>query len=341
MGVLFLPLSVWQNACLEKEEEAAIEADWQTTPDPDKTHTPFQVDVGHSCDLCGQSFTSTLELLKHEQFHEENSENVPTKEAEVGEPTQIQEVSFPCNMCDQSFATNHILKRHKLLHVRDGRKCPLCGVLFCRRHNHVAFLPQQKGVNKSEPEDSVESKEPRSLDSSESDDPQQTEEHKEPDRPLEPDEDGALCILTEARRQGLPMMFAIPAFTTPAHSLDIKKLVPPLSHSKPLEELSRLEELPVLPVRRVQSPPSKHLKLPPNSEIFSTQRLTSVFLEVQRNYKYIINKAKALNTPKKKEKKPCEKDVVPQCPQLAQPQLTHGNVPVKSERVAYDMEIVL
>uniref|UniRef100_A0A8C2XD16 C2H2-type domain-containing protein n=1 Tax=Cyclopterus lumpus TaxID=8103 RepID=A0A8C2XD16_CYCLU len=48
--------------------------------------------------------------------------------------------SFPCNMCDQSFTTSGNLKRHKLLHVKDGRKCPECGVLFCQLGGNPSLL---------------------------------------------------------------------------------------------------------------------------------------------------------------------------------------------------------
>ncbi|KAM9751496.1 uncharacterized protein ACNS7B_008322 [Menidia menidia] len=60
------------------------------------------------------------------------------------------EPSFPCNLCDRVFASAQNLKRHKLLHVRDGRKCPKCGVLFCRRHGRVAVQPKAECKTESD-----------------------------------------------------------------------------------------------------------------------------------------------------------------------------------------------
>lgn len=383
--VLFLPASVLQKASLEKEEDAPVEIEWeptqwQTTHSPKNTSyqvaqevpglkkisptlrlkSIFKPAIGYLCDLCSQSFPSSFQLLKHKQFHQENSENVPTKKTELVEPEHIQEISFSCNMCDQSFATNHILKRHKLLHVRDGRRCPWCGVLFCRRHNHVAFLPQspsgrERIGDKSEPEETEEREEPaQPKEPKEPEKPVESDRPKQPndpkDEPKEPGEskapashDGALCIMTETPTHVFPVLVALPVFTTSAHSLEVSNLVPPLSQSKGSKEMSSLKELSMLPVRRVQSPPSKHIKLPTNLEMFSPQRLTSVFFEVQRNYKYIIKKAKAQNLQEKKmnKKEQCEKNVIPQWPQGAVPQLAHSNVPIKKERIAYDMEILL
>lgn len=309
----------------------------------------FKPAVGYLCDLCSQSFANTSQLLKHKEFHEDSSENLPTKETEIKEPKQIQEISFSCNMCDQSFATTHILKRHKLLHVRDGRKCPWCGVLFCQRHNHVVFLPQTQSEqecngDKSESEESEElneSKEPEESEKTE--EPEESEELKEPDEPKEPEEskepetnDKPHYVMTKTQTQDLPMHDDPPA--TPAHLPEIISLIPPPSQERNFKKLPKLRKLSLLPERHVQPPPPQHLKLPAYLQVFSPQRLTSVFLQVQRNYTYIMKKA---NNQKKLKKKTSGKIFIPQCPQPAVPPPAQSDVPFERERIAYDMEIVL
>lgn len=395
MRVLCLSASVFQEGALTKEEDDATESESeptesQTTPGPKKALVSFQVPegilgmkkmnptlllkpvfkaaVGYICDLCSQSFTSSSQLVKHKQLHEGKSENLPTNETECQEPKQNQDPSFPCNMCDQSFTTTRMLKRHKLLHVRDGRKCPWCGVLFCKRHNHVLFLPQSQSeqecsVDESEPEEPEEPKEPKEL--QESDQPEEPDIPQEPKVPVEPEEpqepgepetnDEAQSVLTLI--PSFPMQVAPPTPTAPVHV--IINPVPTPSQGGfflkiPLPRLSKLSRHSLnpqnandgQPLRRVHAPPPEDLKLPNYLQVFSPQRLTSVFFQVQRNYNYILEKAKdhkdELGIIKSKKKKlPCEESVIPQGPHPAVPQLAKSGGRIQKERIAYDMEIVL
>lgn len=368
--------SVFQKGALTKEEEATIESESeptesQTTPRPKKALMSFRVPegipgiekmnptlrlksvfkpaVGYICDLCSQSFTSSSKLLKHKQLHEGNSENLPTNETELKEPKQIQDPSFSCNMCDQSFTTTHMLKRHKLLHVRDGRKCPWCGVLFCLRHNHVLFLPQSQ------------SEQDCNVDESEPEEPQEPQEPQEPEESEEPEtNDEAQSVLTKTQIQSFPVQVATPTSTAPVHLPVIINPLPQPSQGRfflktPIPGLRKLSLHSLkpqngnadLPSRPVHSTPPKHLKLPTYLQVFSPQRLTSVFFQVQRNYNYILEKAKdhkdelVIIKRNKKKQQPCGETVIPQCPQPAVPQSAQSDVHIERERIAYDMEIVL
>ncbi|CAN9516023.1 unnamed protein product [Ophioblennius macclurei] len=120
---------------------------------------------GFWCDKCNETFISTSLLIEHKKLHEEKpsymceicgiSFTVQKEFAEHQGNHPSIEPDFPCNICGRSFSTVAQLKRHKLLHVKDDRKCLKCGTLFCRRHNHVSFLPKVK----SEPEEHGEEKE--------------------------------------------------------------------------------------------------------------------------------------------------------------------------------------
>lgn len=257
--------------------------------------------AGYMCELCSQKFSNGSELVKHQQLHEnpvshEASVNVSTEQEQV--PKHAPEFSFPCNMCDQSFATNQSLKRHKLLHVKDGRKCPKCGLIFCQLHNHVLFVPlpengQDSTTDESlsqDPDSSSESSTDESvLEKSESftDESEVTQESLEAESLLEEPGHQSEAFAAE------PVMVTRPETQNP---------LPPPSHliipkEIPLPKLKRILN-PQLPRCFRDDYPADYVQLhlpqkpllPPPLKVFSPQRLTSAILEVRRNYEYILSK---------------------------------------------------
>lgn len=389
LSVPYWSVSVFQREDVPKEEEESEPTETQTAPSPKKALMSFQVSegipgtkkmnpsvllksvfvpaVGFQCDVCSQSFIRASELLKHKQSHEENPESLPTHETDPIEPVKIQELRFACNMCDQSFTTNHMLKRHKLRHVRDGRKCPWCGVLFCQRHNHVVFLPQspsEQEPDADEPEPEVKepeanetgAKEPVVNETEKNETEVNETEAKEPEtnetEPKEPEtNDETHPVSTTTQLQSSPKQDSSPASAAPQHLAKIINPLPPRSQRRILREtpVPELKNVSLhsltpqnansdLPVTRVQSPPPEDLKLPAYLRVFSPQHLTSVFFQVHRNYDYILEKARHRKVVKKE---PCERADAPQNPQPALPPFAQSEVHIKRERIAYDMEIVL
>lgn len=292
----------------------------------------FKPASGFWCELCSQSFITSAQLVKHKQLHEENSKKLLTGPTDFVEPEHIQEPSFSCNMCGRSFTTNHILKRHKLLHVKDGRKCPLCGVIFCQLHNHVLFLPQSQ----SEQEPAVvESPEP-------------------PDEPEANDE--AESIMTETQKQPFTGQVTSPPSPIPEPLPEIINPLPPTSHRRifrkvPVPKLKKLSLHPRLsenarmdyPVKFVQPPPPQDLQLTSYLKVFSPQHLTSAFIQVERNYDYILEKArKAEDKLVVVKEEPYEQTIIsPPAQPTVTPCAQRPVVHIKKERIAYDMEIVL
>lgn len=332
-------------------EEAAIESELeatesQPTSSPKKALASFKVPAGTSemgkmiptvllksvfkpasgfrCELCSQSFITAAQLVKHKQLHEENS-----KKLLAG---HIQEPSFSCNMCGRSFATSHVLKRHKLQHVKDGRKCPLCGVLFCQLHNHVLFLPQSQSEQ-----------EPAVVES--------------PEPPEEPEaNDEAEGIVTETQKQTFTEQVTSPSSPIPEPLPEIINPLPPPSHRRiftevPVPKLKKLSLHPQLPenarmdypVKLVQPPPPQDLQLTSYLKVFAPQRLTSAFIQVERNYDYILEKArKAEDKLVVVKDEPYEQTIVaPPAQPTVTPHAQRPVVHIKKERIAYDMEIVL
>ncbi|KAM6981998.1 uncharacterized protein LKV04_012694 [Tautogolabrus adspersus] len=188
---------------------------------------------GYQCELCHQTFTDVSELLKHEQLHTEGKsfsgescEELFTDQADFAEHQQVPEPSFPCNMCDRSFTTTHYLKRHKLLHLKDGRKCPICGVLFCQLHNHILFLPQTESVTEIEEESSII--EPKNF----------LLQHQEPNQ-ITDRYDGPHSTITVTPLQTTSQQIVFPSPKKPFKTL---KPLPPPSHIRVLSEIP----LPVL-----------------------------------------------------------------------------------------------
>ncbi|XP_037629300.1 fez family zinc finger protein erm-like [Sebastes umbrosus] len=104
---------------------------------------------------------------------------------------------------------------------------------------------------------------------------------------------------------------------------------PPLSHIPPPVDRI-LSDLP--PDYPVQPLPPQHLELPPSLKLFSPLYLTSAFLEVKRNYEYILSK------PIKAEKKIVKEE---QCELPLIPPDERSVELVKKEGTAYDLEIKL
>lgn len=334
-----------EEAAIESESEAT---ESQPTSSPKKALTSFKVLAGipemgkmiptvllkpvfkpargFQCELCSQSFITAAQLVKHKKLHEENSQKLLTGQTDFVEPKHIQEPSFSCNMCGRSFATSHILKRHKLLHVKDGRKCPLCGVLFCRLHNHVLFLPQSQSEQEPEP----------------------------PEEPGANDE--AESIVTETQKQTFTEQVASPPSPIPEPLPEIINPLPPPSHIRiftevPVPKLKKLSLHPQLsekarmdyPVKFVQPPPPQDLQLTSYLKVFSPQHLTSAFIQVERNYDYILEKArKAEDNMVVVKEEPYEQTIVsPPAQPTVTPPVQRPVAHIKKERIAYDMEIVL
>ncbi|XP_058497823.1 uncharacterized protein LOC131468013 [Solea solea] len=122
---------------------------------------------GYWCALSNEDSTAESRLVRDIQLHEEQTQLVCvncgmlfTNQVSLTQHccAKNDEPSFPCNICHRSFPSSRYLKRHKLLHVKDARKCGKCGVLFCRRHNHVMSCPIAKAVPETE-EDCSENEE--------------------------------------------------------------------------------------------------------------------------------------------------------------------------------------
>lgn len=292
---------------ISKEEETATDGDeteiqLQTTSTPNKASettqeskglsklramipilclkSVFAPRAGYLCELCSQKFSCASELLKHKQLHAnpvscEASEQVSTEQEEF--PKQAPEPSFPCNMCDRSFATSQSLKRHKLRHVRDDRRCPKCGIIFCQLHNHVLFLPLPNNEQDSTSDESDESDEGK--------------QNSFPDASVL-DEPG--CDAEASAAQSVEAI-------KPEPTRETLNPLPPPSHLNipnkiPLPKLKRLLNPHVsrcfrddYPADYIQLHLPQSPQLQPHLKVFSPQRLTSALLEVKRNYEYILS----------------------------------------------------
>ncbi|XP_042264490.1 zinc finger protein 271-like isoform X1 [Thunnus maccoyii] len=363
----------------------------QTTPSPNKTLPSLKLPAGipklskmspvvllkplislssgYQCEQCDQNFTNVSQFIKHKEQHEEEQsapcEICGKRFASQALFTEHQcihtdEPSFPCNMCDRSFTSSHNLKRHKLLHVRDGRKCSKCGVLFCRRHNHVLFLPQTESITESEQDSSII--ESQNL-MPENDLPEELEPNQTAD--LADDAKSSLTIIPQLSATDQTVL---PTTTTPeplpksrkasllaSHArilteIPLPKLIKPLHSSVPPEPQQssnpstsfqfKPPQPPNYPADFIQPHLPLHPQLPSSLQIFSPQCLTSALLEVKRNYKYILSKEVNVKEKKRKKQekdhvkeKPCETPLIPPVEQSSEQE--------KKERTAYDLEIVL
>lgn len=302
---------------------------------------PVFVPAGeYQCELCNQHFISASQLVKHKRLHEEERPFICetcgklfTSQADFTEHKCVPEKSFPCNICDRSFATNHNLKRHKLLHVKDGRKCGKCGVLFCRRHNHVVFTPR------TESEQDSFMTEPQDLDNLDNNLTPETSQLKKPELNQTADmEDKAKSTITKTPLPKTTMRTVVftPLNTGPLPKIHTVKIAPKIP--VPVLRIPSSVPRPPPPGPRLSSDNHsmtfdqprlpQNADLPPSLRIFSPRYLTSALLEVHRDYKYILSKARDVKNIFVKEEE-CELPLVPPVKQE------------KKERTAYDLEIVL
>ncbi|XP_056896648.1 putative zinc finger protein 727 isoform X2 [Takifugu flavidus] len=257
----------------------------------------FAPRAGYLCELCSQKFSCASELLRHKQHHEtpvscEVSEKVSTEQE--GFPKQAPQPSFPCNVCDRSFATSQSLKRHKLLHVKDDRRCPKCGIIFCQLHNHVLFVPLPRNEQDSTTDESLSQdadfNHELSCDELETSEPFTVESEMKPnsftDAPGRDAEASAARSVVAMKPE--PTRETLNPLPPPSH-LNIPNEVP-------LPKLKRLLNPRVSRCFRDDYPADyiqRHLpqspQLRPHLKVFSPQRLTSALLEVTRNYEYILN----------------------------------------------------
>lgn len=259
--------------------------------------------AGYMCELCSQRFSNGSELVKHQRLHEnpvshEASVNMSTEKEEF--PKHAPDSSFPCNICDQSFPTNQSLKRHKLLHVKDGRKCPKCGLIFCQLHKHVLFVPLPNNVQDSTTDESL------------SQDSDSNSESSSDESVLEKSESESFTDESEVTQKSLKAesLLEEPGHQSEAFAAEPVMVTRPETQN-PLPPPSHLiipKEIPLPKLKRILNPqlprcfrddypadyvqlhlPQKPLLQPP-LKVFSPQCLTSAILEVRRNYEYILKK---------------------------------------------------
>ncbi|XP_062397761.1 zinc finger protein 480-like isoform X2 [Sardina pilchardus] len=100
----------------------------------------------YTCDVCGETFFSIVQLAKHRQFHDRDRPYECTvcgkrflSRSHHHEHQRVHtgERPFPCERCDRSFTTHHNLKRHMTIHEKEEMyRCQECGVLFCQEHEY-------------------------------------------------------------------------------------------------------------------------------------------------------------------------------------------------------------
>ncbi|XP_068567724.1 zinc finger protein 568-like [Cebidichthys violaceus] len=254
---------------------------------------------GYQCERCNQSFADVSQLMKHRKVHDEeisficeNCGHHFTSQADFTEHPCESEPSFACNVCDRSFATSPNLKRHKLLHVKDGRKCGLCGVLFCQLHNHVLFLPLAASITEYE-EDSATARPRKAVG-------YLMPGNRVPVKP-EPDCDARSDVTVlpgplsktpktpSASRARISSEIHVPAFLKPPFASDLPPPVPTVARRRRPSSPFKLPP-PSSPASSALPRPPLHSELPPSLKLFSPLYLTSALLEVKRNYEYILSK---------------------------------------------------
>ncbi|KAM6928902.1 uncharacterized protein PEZ65_008267 isoform 1-T1 [Lycodopsis pacificus] len=265
---------------------------------------------GYQCAQCNQSFADVPQLMKHKKLHDKEISFICescgkhfTRQADFTEHQCESESSFPCNVCERSFDTSHNLKRHKLLHVKDGRKCGICGVLFCQRHNHVLFLPLPASITEYE-EDSATTQ-PRNVVRNlmpENHLPVKPEPSQNAD--LDCDARSNVPVLPgplskprktpSASRARISSKFHVPLFLKPPPAPRLPPPVPTVTGKPRPSSLFKLPP-PNYPASFAQPRLPLHSELPPSLKLFSPRYLTSALLEVKRNYEYILSKPKGVN----------------------------------------------
>lgn len=326
---------------LDETENESQTIESETTSSPIKDSTSFKVPAnlpdlgkmiptvllksvfapagGYRCEQCSQIFLTASQLVKHRQVHEgerpcvsEVSGELSTSQADLTEFEDVQEPSFNCNICDRSFTTSQNLKRHKLLHVKDGRKCHKCGALFCQLHNHVLYLPQVKSEEESPVVETVLVK---------------TEQNQFSDFKVD-----AQSTMTVTQMQ-----------TAKPPKLEVRNPLPPASHTRIITKIP----VPTLKIASKQlaahrnakkvHPPCfiqphlpQNLELPPRLKVFSPKHLTSALLRVERDYDYILEKARKFSN-----------DLVIGKKEPHELPLVSPDEQDKKELIAYDLEVMI
>ncbi|XP_057686661.1 uncharacterized protein LOC130912535 [Corythoichthys intestinalis] len=284
----------------------------------------------------------------------------PGEEAEEETPSAaVQVPSFPCNLCDRSFPDPHLLKRHKLLHVKDGRKCTTCGALFCRLHGHAPtaavtrrriqppadsdYVPGEAAVIR--PARAIECHQVQRVADTrhvlgEAAQACFTREYRhfppDSDYVLEPGEVVERVEDFETSWNFIPMISSPISQTREGEVAEVvvaevstksapEPVVPP-AVPEDSDKVSKTDECEALS-RACQG---GRQKLPPALRMFSSQYLTSTFLHVKRNHRYLFSKGVDVPAVKKEP----EADVRPPPP-------VRKEQPRVKETTAFDLQIML
>ncbi|XP_069560403.1 uncharacterized protein [Brachyistius frenatus] len=324
------------------------------------------------CEQCNQTFTNASQLVKHKPQHEERRPTICdicgkffTDQADFNKHYVAHPVEplFPCNMCDRYFTSTHNLKRHKLLHVKDGRKCPKCGTLFCRRHNHLLFRPQTefKEEPKEEPQEESSTVETQDLDSDWLPESGMLNKVKLSQMTKKVDNVQSSQTIIPLLTLSAPTVAPTPFKIFRCFPITCETL-PPTSNTITLPEIPQpvfLKPSPVQPCPPSPTPsasrspdasfqmnaPSdnpatlppphipQHEEFPPSLRMFSPRYLTSALLEVKRDYEYILRKSKGVVVEKIAKAEPDEPLMISPCERSIKQE--------ENERTAYDLEVVL
>lgn len=159
-------------------------------------------------------------------------------------------------------------------------------------------------------------------------------------------DDDAQSIMTVTQMQTTTAQTTSPAPPKPGPLSKIHNPLPPASHTRiikriPVPMLKKPSPHPPrnsrkdYPANLVQPRLPPKIELPPSLRVFSPQYLTSALLEVERNYEYILDKARDVKN---------NLDIVKEEPRelpLVSPDEQSAVGPNKKERIAYDLEVVL
>ncbi|KAM8864775.1 uncharacterized protein AB9W97_018935 [Spinachia spinachia] len=282
----------------------------------------YRSSSGYQCEHCDLTFATVSQLMEHRKRHSsivcEKCGLFFKRRADFAEHQCVPEPSFLCNMCNRSFSTSPELKRHRLTHVKDGRKCPTCAVLFCQRHNHVLFLPLPPSI--TEYEEDCTATEPQKAYGALKD---ETPVPGKPEANADRDHRAESSMTNETPCAKISSEIFVPRFRKPPSKSGLPPLVTKVTRKPAAASRPASFSQPLLP---------QHAELPPSLKLFSPKYLTSAFLQVKRNYQYILSKPKGVNKTAVKEE-PCERPPIPPNEQS----VAH----IKKERTAYNLEVGL